>query len=77
MLRKFPITILRNLPLFQLTLSPVLATIIFILACLAGHRYRYVWKNEGPTWQLWAYGLVSAIALLTLAFIPMSASVLG
>ncbi|WP_204218508.1 hypothetical protein [Loktanella sp. S4079] len=55
----------------DLTLSPTLATVIFVLGCWGGHRYRSVWKSEGPKWKLWLYGLIAASALLTVAFIPL------
>lgn len=52
-------------------LTPVTATLLFVVACLAGYRYRSVWKAEGPRWQLWVFGLVAAVALLVLGFLPM------
>ena len=57
-----------------MTLTPLVATLIFLVACLAGYRYRRVWKAEGPAWQLWASGLIAGGALLVLAFVPMAAS---
>ncbi|WP_298500774.1 hypothetical protein [uncultured Maritimibacter sp.] len=53
-------------------LPPILATIIFVIACIAGYGYRRVWKAEGPRWKLWVYGLVAAACLLTLAFVPLA-----
>lgn len=53
------------------TLSPTLAVILFILACLAGYQYRRVWKEEGPRWQLWLFGGVAGILLFTVGFIPV------
>ncbi|EAQ45354.1 hypothetical protein MED193_01330 [Roseobacter sp. MED193] len=55
----------------QITLTPLIATILIFLAVLAGNRYRRVWKAEGPRWQLWLFGLIAAASLLTLAFVPM------
>lgn len=55
----------------HLTLTPLTATGLIFLAVLAGNRYRRVWKAEGPRWQLWLFGLLAALALLTLAFVPM------
>ncbi|QHQ35047.1 hypothetical protein [Algicella marina] len=52
-------------------LTPPVATAIFVLACLAGYRYRHVWKAEGPRWQLWLFGAAAAVALLVLAFVPL------
>ena len=57
-----------------LTLTPLTATVLIFLAVLAGNRYRRVWKADGPRWQLWLYGLLAAVALLTLAFVPMQTS---
>lgn len=56
-----------------LTLTPLSATIVFALACVAGYRYRHVWKAEGPRWQLWLYGVLAGLGLLTVAFIPLAA----
>lgn len=55
----------------EVTLTPVTATALFVVACLAGMRYRNVWKAEGPRSQLWFYGAVAAAALLVLGFVPM------
>lgn len=52
-------------------LSPALATTIFVIACLAGYQYRRTWRAEGPIWKLWVYGLIAAICLLTVGFIPL------
>ena len=54
------------------TLTPAIATVIFVLACLSGYQYRRVWKNEGPKWQLWVYGLLAAGGLLILGFKPLT-----
>jgi len=56
----------------EIVLTPMIATVLFVLACLAGYSYRRVWKAEGPRWQLWLYGTAAAAALLILAFVPMS-----
>ncbi|MEG3660915.1 hypothetical protein [Celeribacter halophilus] len=55
-----------------LSLTPVTATILFVIACLAGYRYRSVWKAEGPRAQLWIYGLIAAVILLVLGFVPVT-----
>ena len=59
--------------LIHLTFSPAVATALFVVACLAGHRYRRVWKQGGPTWQAWLFGTVAAVSLLALAFLPLRA----
>ncbi|MEM1314857.1 MAG: hypothetical protein AAGI51_09910 [Pseudomonadota bacterium] len=53
-------------------LTPAIATGIFVLACWGGYQYRRVWKAEGPAWQLWAFGLIAAVSLLTLGFVPLA-----
>ncbi|MEL6197977.1 MAG: hypothetical protein AAFT19_09030 [Pseudomonadota bacterium] len=54
-----------------LTLTPFLATAIFVVACIAGYRYRRVWKTDGPAWQAWLFGLIAAGCLLSLGFLPL------
>lgn len=56
----------------DLTLTPFVATIIFVLSCLFGHSYRRVWKAEGPRWQLWIYGVSAAGGLMILGFVPLA-----
>ena len=58
-------------PLSELSLTPVTATGLFVVAVLAGYRYRLVWKAAGPTWQLWLFGSVAAACLLALGFVPL------
>ncbi|WP_420548063.1 hypothetical protein [Curvivirga sp.] len=53
------------------TLTSLSATIIFVIACLAGFQYRRVWKAEGPKWQLWLFGLIAAACLLIVGFMPV------
>lgn len=55
----------------ELTLSPLIATVIFVLACLSGIQYRRVWKAEGPRWQLWLFGVLAALGLLIVGFVPL------
>ncbi|SDG55995.1 hypothetical protein [Alloyangia pacifica] len=56
----------------ELTLTPASATVLFVIACLAGYRYRSVWKAEGPRWQLWVFGLIAAVVLLVLGLTPLT-----
>ncbi|MAQ85412.1 hypothetical protein [Psychromarinibacter halotolerans] len=56
----------------DLSLTPAVATVLFVIACLAGYRYRSVWKAEGPRSQLWLFGLIAAVSLLTLGFLPVT-----
>jgi len=60
--------------LSDLTLTPAGATVLFVIACLAGYRYRTVWKMEGPRSHLWLFGLVAAGCLLVLGFVPLRTS---
>lgn len=55
---------LPNLP------APVAVT-LFVIAVIAGYRYRRTWKAEGALWQLWLFGLIAALCLLSLAFLPI------
>ncbi|ASP33842.1 MULTISPECIES: hypothetical protein [Stappiaceae] len=55
-------------------LTPLTATIFFVLACLAGYQYRRVWVKEGPRWKLWLFGVIAALCLGIVAFIPVSAT---
>ncbi|MBI1495050.1 hypothetical protein [Halocynthiibacter styelae] len=57
--------------LTDLTLPPTLALILFVVAILAGHSFRRVWKAEGARWQLWLFGSVAAICLITVGFLPL------
>lgn len=58
----------------EFVLTPAVATILFILSCLSGHWYRRVWKSQGPRWQLWLFGSITTVGLLTLGFVPLSLS---
>lgn len=53
-------------------LTPFHATILFVIAIVAGHQYRKFWKSGGPTWKLWISGLVAAACLLIVALIPLA-----
>lgn len=54
-------------------MTPQIATVLFVIACVAGMQYRRVWKAEGPRWQLWVTGLVAAACLLAVGFVPVQA----
>ncbi|MDG1456499.1 MAG: hypothetical protein P8Q92_01110 [Pseudoprimorskyibacter sp.] len=60
--------------MLYLTLTPKLATIVFVLACLSGYQYRRSWVAEGPRWQLWVFGLFTASSFAILAFVPIDVS---
>ncbi|MEM1265632.1 MAG: hypothetical protein AAGI50_06405 [Pseudomonadota bacterium] len=55
----------------DVSLTPAIATALFVIAVVAGYRYRRTWKMEGPAWQLWLYGSVAAVCLLTVGFVPL------
>ncbi|PIE14613.1 MAG: hypothetical protein CSA70_02015 [Rhodobacterales bacterium] len=55
----------------ELTMTPPVATVIFVAACLAGYQFRRVWKEEGPNWQLWLFGGAAGAGLLILGFLPL------
>lgn len=55
-----------------LTLGTGTALLIFVIACLAGYQYRRVWRAEGPSYQLWIFGIVAAVCLLVVGFIPIA-----
>ena len=54
-------------------LTPFVATVIFVVGCLAGFKFRRTWANEGPRWQLWVFGTLAAAAFLLVGFVPLSA----
>lgn len=56
----------------NINITPFWATLLFVIAIIAGHLYRSNWKNEGPTWKLWLYGIISGTLLATIALIPIS-----
>ena len=55
----------------ELYLTPTTATVIFVIAVLAGYRYRRIWKAGGSGWQLWVSGALAAGCLLMLGFLPL------
>nr|WP_284377177.1 hypothetical protein [Amylibacter marinus] len=58
--------------MIDFTLTPALATLIFVIACYAGFSYRRTWKREGPRYQYWIFGALAAVGFAILAFVPMS-----
>lgn len=56
-----------------LSLTPLTATILFVVLVLAGRGFRQNWKAQGPNWiaKAWAYALPALIAFLILAFVPL------
>ena len=64
-----------DLLLENLNLTPFWATILVVVAVIAGHQYRKNWKNEGPLWKAWAYGTLAGLCLLALGFIPLTTGI--
>lgn len=56
---------------YEVSLTPISATCLFLVAVIAGYRYRSVWKTEGPAWQAWVFGSIAGLSLLALGFIPV------
>ncbi|MEM8636428.1 MAG: hypothetical protein AAGF33_15785 [Pseudomonadota bacterium] len=52
-------------------LSPTIATILFVIAVLAGYRYRANWKREGPAWKAWVFGSIAGVCLLAVGLVPV------
>lgn len=57
-----------------MSLSPLIASALFVAAILAGYQYRKVWKSEGPAWKAWVFGVLAGGLFLAVALIPLSAS---
>lgn len=55
-----------------MTLTPPIATLIFVAASLAGYNFRRAWQKDAPRWQLWMYGVTAAVGLIILGVIPMA-----
>ncbi|MEM1174634.1 MAG: hypothetical protein AAGI27_07455 [Pseudomonadota bacterium] len=55
----------------ELTLPHTVALMLFVVAVIAGHRYRRVWKQKGSRREAWIYGLIAAVGLAAAALIPM------
>lgn len=53
------------------SLPPIVALSVFVTGVVAGYQYRRVWKSEGPKIQLWVFGLISGICLLSVGLIPL------
>ncbi|MEM7663743.1 MAG: hypothetical protein AAF292_15990 [Pseudomonadota bacterium] len=55
----------------NIQLSPMVATILFVIAVVAGYRYRANWKSEGPAWKAWLFGSIACVCLLTVGLVPL------
>ncbi len=59
----------------ELHLTPVSGVLLVLIAVVCGHRFRRAWKEQTPGWRrrAWIYGVVAALGLLALAFVPLKA----
>ncbi|MEM7194226.1 MAG: hypothetical protein AAF402_04695 [Pseudomonadota bacterium] len=57
-----------------MTISPQLGVLLVFLTAASGHLYRKTWKNNGSRLFLWVYGLIAAISILVLGFVPLQFS---
>ena len=62
------------MPILPYSLPPVIALVIFVIGVVAGVQYRRVWKAEGSRTQLWIFGVVASVCLLTVALVPLKLS---
>ncbi|MEM9422563.1 MAG: hypothetical protein AAF986_08670 [Pseudomonadota bacterium] len=57
-----------------MTLPPLIATLLFVVAIVSGYQYRKVWKQEGAAWKAWLFGSVAGGALMIVALVPLQPS---
>ncbi|MEM8984666.1 MAG: hypothetical protein AAGC71_16760 [Pseudomonadota bacterium] len=57
--------------LADITLPSSASLALFVIAVIAGHQYRRVWKENGSRRQAWVFGLIAATGLIAAALIPM------
>ncbi|MFK7966002.1 MAG: hypothetical protein AB8C46_18735 [Burkholderiaceae bacterium] len=59
--------------MFDLYLTPLAGTLVFVVAVICGHRFRLAWKRQDAGWQMraWCFGSMAALGLLILAFVPL------
>ena len=62
------------MPILPDSLPPMVALVIFVIGVVAGVQYRRVWKAQGPRAQLWIFGVVASVCLLTVALVPLKLS---
>ena len=57
----------------QFHLTPLSGVLLVVISVVSGHRFRRVWKEQASGWRprAWCYGLIAALGLLALAFIPL------
>ncbi|MEM1072960.1 MAG: hypothetical protein AAGI36_00795 [Pseudomonadota bacterium] len=60
------------MPIDAFYLTPLSATLLFVVAIVSGYRYRWAWKRDAPNWQLWLYGSLAGSCLLIVGLVPMN-----
>lgn len=56
-----------------LVLTPLTASLLFLVLVLSGRAFRQNWKAQGDGWtfRAWLYGVPAGVSFLALAFIPL------
>ena len=57
-----------------MTLTPLTATLLFLVLVICGRQFRETWKAQRDGWaaRAWVYGLPAAASFFALAFLPFS-----
>lgn len=58
-----------------LYLTPWMGVLLVIAFVISGYRFRRAWKAQPAGWQrqAWVWGVIAAICLCALAFVPLKA----
>ncbi|RYH09759.1 hypothetical protein [Tropicimonas sp. IMCC6043] len=56
-----------------LSLTPLTATLLFLVLVFSGRAFRQTWKAQAPGWRLraWLYGTPALLGFLALALLPL------
>ncbi|MEM7425300.1 MAG: hypothetical protein AAF441_04355 [Pseudomonadota bacterium] len=52
-------------------ITPISASLLMVVAVVAGYQYRQNWRLQGPAWKAWTFGTIAGMALLLLSFAPL------
>ncbi|WP_116131880.1 hypothetical protein [Tropicimonas sp. IMCC34043] len=57
----------------DMSLTPLTATLLFLVLVFAGRGFRQAWKAQAPGWKAraWVYGAAAAAAFVALAGLPL------